>query len=56
MGIIALCYGDGTSPKTIKGLTLKGCKNLWEDSKEKVKNTENKSNIYKGMEDEGRVK
>lgn len=39
MGIIALCYGDGTAPKTIKGLTQKGCNTLWADnSKGKIKN------------------
>jgi hypothetical protein len=29
MGIIGLHYGDGSDPKTIKGMTLKACNNLW---------------------------
>jgi hypothetical protein len=31
MGIIAMCYGDGSNPKTVKGFTLKACKGLWDD-------------------------
>ena len=37
MGIIAMCYGDGTNPKTLKGLTLKGCRTLWDEYKTKDK-------------------
>lgn len=31
MGIIGLSYGDGSDPRTIKGITLKACNNLWSD-------------------------
>jgi membrane-bound inhibitor of C-type lysozyme len=31
MGVIGLNYGDGTDPKTIKGMTLKACNTLWCD-------------------------
>lgn len=34
MGIIAMCYGDGKNPKTLRGFSLKVCKYLWDENHE----------------------
>jgi len=42
MGIIGMCFGDGTAPKTLKGVTLGACRTLWDEkikSMPKVKAT-----------------
>ena len=32
MGLIAMCYGDGSKPLVLRGFTLKACKSLWDDT------------------------
>ena len=32
MGVIAMCYGDGSKPLVLRGFTLKACKSLWDDT------------------------
>ena len=29
MGIIGMCFGDGSQPRTLKGLSLKSSRTLW---------------------------
>jgi hypothetical protein len=31
MGIIGMCFGDGSKPRTLKGLSLKSSRTLWGD-------------------------
>ena len=44
MGIIGWCFGDGTAPNTLKGVTLGACRTLWD---EKIKITPKTKEINK---------
>jgi hypothetical protein len=32
MGVIAMCYGDGTKPEVLRGFSLKVFRSLWDDT------------------------